>query len=552
MTEQNLQSSSISSISAADPSERAGEGSCAGMEAVGLEAGFAPETVEAAAGQAAGVAAGSVCDSLAGTAGDEPVNPPGWVRADLKLLFGLAVANVATTVAQTVMSVTDFYIVSLLPNAVAAQAAVSSAGLVFFSIFGFLLGAMVCTTTVVSQSLGAGRNRDCSAYAWQGFWISMLGGVAGFALWPFVPQMYALFRHDADVQEMESIYTQIRLLSLGVSGAQVALAHYFIGIHRPWANTHSAIASTVLNAVLTYAMALGAWGFPAMGVAGTAWATVIACVFRTVWLLIAMCYGSTAREFEARSTWRWDAEKVRRLLYVGWPSGVQFVLDISAWAAFQVWIIGMFGKTHLAATATVWRYTELSFMPAVGIGLAVSTAVGRAIGERRLHLAYRRTKLGTLLNMAYMGFMGLLFVVFGRPLMEIFSSDADVIALGVELLIFAAVFQLFDAVAITYNNALRGAGDTRWPTVVGATQAWVIMIGGGWVMAKYFPHLGSRGPWIFATLFVVTIGVTLWARWRWAAWEKLDVIGRDEPSVVDSTAQAQPGDAGVGSPASPA
>ncbi len=457
-----------------------------------------------------------------------PIEEAGWawVRGDLRLLFGLAAANVASMVAQTAMSITDFYVVSLMPKPVEAQAAVSSASLVFFSIFGLLLGAMVCTTTLVSQSLGAKRYRDCSAYGWQGFWISMIFGLLGFALWPVVPHLYALFGHDPAVQRMESLYTQIRLLSLGVSGAQMALSHYFIGIHSPWSNTISAVVSTLLNAVLAYAMVLGKWGFPVMGVAGAAWATVIATVFRLVWLMVAMCFGSTATQFESRGTWRWDGAKARRLMHVGWPSGIQFFLDISAWAAFIVWIIGRFGSTHLAATATVWRYTEVSFMPAVGIGLAVSTMVGRAIGERKVHLAYRRAALGTFFNMAYMGFMGIVFVVCGRFLMKVFSEDAGVISLGVELLIFAAVFQLFDAVAITYGNALRGAGDTRWPALVGATQAWVIMIGCGWVTARLYPQFGSRGPWVFATLFVIVIGITFWIRWRRGAWEKLDVIGR--------------------------
>lgn len=483
----------------------------------------------------------------AGVASLRGVDQPGWVWADIRLLFGLASANVASMVAQTVMSLTDFYVVSLLPNAVAAQGAVSCAAMIFFSVFGLLMGAMVCTTTLVSQSLGAQRFRDCSAYGWQAFWVSMIFGLLGFALYPVIPHIYAAFGHEPLVQVMETRYTQIRLLSLGMAGAQAGLAHYFIGIHRPWSNTHSAVWSTALNIVLTYVMVLGKWGCPTMGVAGAAWATVIATVFRTAWLLVAMCFGPSAGKFEARSTWRWDGEKVRRLLRVGWPSGVQFTLDISAWAAFQVWIIGMFGSVHLAATAVVWRYTELSFLPAVGIGLAVSTMVGKAIGERRLHLAYRRARLGAAVNMSYMGFMGLLFVVMGRQLMEVFSRDADVISVGIELLVFAAVFQLFDAVAITYNNALRGAGDTRWPAVVGATQAWGIMIGGGWVMARFYPEWGSRGPWVFAALFVIVIGLTLWTRWRWAAWEKFDVIGRD---AAEPTAAAD--DALFGSPAAPA
>lgn len=493
--------------------------------AVGLEAGFSPAVTAATEDHAA----------------IEPLLPappipadddlPGWpgVAVDLRLLLGLAVANVASMLAQTVMSWTDFYFVSLLPNAVSAQAAVSSAAMVFFSLFGLLMGAMICTTTLVSQSLGAGRPRDCSAYGWQGLWISMIFGLLGFAVWPLVPYLYSFFAHDPDVQRMETSYTQIRMLSLGVSGAQVALGHYFIGIHRPWSNTTSAIASTILNAFLTYALVLGRWGLPQMGVAGAAWATVIATLFRTLWLLADMCFGPTAGEFDARRTWRWDANKVRRLMHVGWASGVQFSVEISAWAAFLAWIVGTFGKTHLAATATVWRYTEVSFMPAVGIGLAVATMVGRAIGEGRPHLAYRRARLGAALNMTHMGLTGIFFVVFGRPLMDFFSDEPDVIALGAELMMFVAVFQMFDAIAITYNNALRGAGDTRWPAIVGAAQAWIIMIGGGWLIARFYPQLGSRGPWIFATLFLIVFGLTLWTRWRRGEWEKLDVIGRDAP-----------------------
>jgi len=195
--------------------------------------------------------------------------------------------------------------------------------------------------------------------------------------------------------------------------------------------------------------------------------------------------------------------------------------------------VGKFGTIHLAATATAWRFIELSFMPAIGIGMAVSTMVGRAIGEGRPDLARRRAGLGTVINMIYMGLMGVVFVVFGPALIRIFSRDAAVITLGAELLIFAAVFQLFDAVAITYSNALRGAGDTRWPAAVGAAQAWIIMICGGLWVARAHPELGSKGPWIFSTTFVIIVGVTFWLRWRRGKWERIDVIGRAERDVAD-------------------
>jgi len=462
---------------------------------------------------------------------------PAWT-ADLRHLLGLAAAGVAGTLAQTVMSFVDYWIVSQLPDASAAQAAVSSAGLVYFAIFGFLLGAMLCTTTVVSQSLGAGRRRDCSVYGWQGFWISMLYGLLAMLLWPLMPAIYGFFGHDPAVQEMEVVYTRVRLLSLGAAGAGTALGHYFIGIHRPWPNANSSIGSNLLNAVLTYGLVLGCWGLPAMGVEGAAWGTTIATFFRLAWLMWAMCLGPEAGLFEARYTWGWDADKARRLLRVGWPAGVSLVADIGAWAVFLVAIIGMFGTVHLAATGTVWRFTELSFMPAIGIGHAVSTMVGRSIGEGRPDLARRRAGLGAVLNVLYMGLMGVVFVAFGEPLMRLFCQDPEVIDLGVRLLVFAAVFQVFDAVAITYNHALRGAGDTTWPAVVGALQAWTIMIACGLLIGRLRPDLGSLGPWTFATLFVIVVGLTFWVRWRRGAWRNIDVIGL-QPESIEVAAEAR-------------
>ncbi len=464
--------------------------------------------------------------------GQAALSPDGqtW-RRELRLLLLIAGPNIASTLAESLLSIVDYAIVSQLGPA--AQAAVSSGAMVYFSVFGLMLGIMVCVTTVVSQSLGAGRLRDCSAYAWQGVWLALAFGAVGFAVWPMIPTLFEWVGHEPAVRAMEIDYTRIRFLSLGAAGASVALSHYFIGIHHPRYSAITVVGANVLNAVLSYGLVLGKWGLPAMGVAGAAVGTVIATVVRMGWLLAVMCFHPRVGQFDARRTWRMNTEKMRRLVAVGLPAGIAFVLDIGAWATFLTVVIGRFGTIHLAATATCWRFLELSFMPAVGIGSAVCTLVGRAIGEGRPRLARRRARMGTGLNMIYMGAMAAVLVFLGEPIMRLFSDNPEVIAVGVGVFVLAAVYQVFDAVAITYSHALRGAGDTRWPAVVGATQAWTLMIGGGLWIAHARPELGSMGPWAFATLFVLVIGVTLWARWRFGPWETLDVIGRSVPVVVD-------------------
>lgn len=445
-------------------------------------------------------------------------------------MLRIAGPNILATMAETCMSMVDFAVVSLIGPA--AQAAVSSGAMVYFSLFGLLMGTLVCVTTMVSQSLGAGRIRDCAAYAWQGLWLSAAFGIIGVAMWPIIPGLYAVIGHEPLVQQMEVEYTRIRLLSMGVAGAGLGLGHYFNGIHHPRQTMISVVIANLLNAVLTYGLVLGRWGLPEMGVAGAAWGTVVATIVRLGWLWGVMCFGRFGREFHGLHGWRLDWEKMGRLVWIGLPSGLAFVLDIAAWATFVTVIVGRFGTAHLAATATCWRLTELSFMPAIGIGAAVTTVIGKAIGQGRNDLAYRRAALGAVLNTTYMGLMGLIFLIYGRWLMELFSNDPEVIRVGRQVLICAAVFQTFDGVALTYIHALRGAGDTRWPAVVGPLQAWGIMIVGSAWVARAHPQLGSLGPWLFATAFVIIIGTTFWLRWRSGRWERIDAIGRTEPGAI--------------------
>ncbi|MBP7937272.1 MAG: MATE family efflux transporter [Phycisphaerae bacterium] len=457
-----------------------------------------------------------------------PATPTARWRDELPSLLRLAAPNVAATAAETIMSFTDFAIVSKLGPTVGsqAQAAVSSGGMIYFSFFGFLMGVMVCVTTVVSQSLGAGRLRDCSAYAWQALWLSVIATCAGFALWPVIPSLYALIGHEQAVQEMETVYTQIRLLGLGVAGACFALGHFFNGIHQPRHNAYSIVGTVVLNGVLTIALVYGKWGLPALGVAGAAWATVIANAVRLIWLLGVMLFSRPTAPFQATRTWPLNLDKMRRLVRVGLPSGCAFVLDITSWAIFLTVIIGQFGTSALAATAICWRYTELSFMPAVGIGHAVATLVGRSIGAGQPDSARRQAFAGAIVNMLYMGTLALIFTCCGRPLVALLSTDAAVVDLGSRLMIFVGLWQLLDAVAVTYSNALRGAGDTLWPAVVGSVQVWVFMIGGSLLIAYLKPAWGPYGPWALATLDISIVGVIMAVRWRLGAWEHMDVIGR--------------------------
>src|SRR5207237_4229539 len=90
----------------------------------------------------------------------------------------------------------------------------------------------------------------------------------------------------------------------------------------------------------------------------------------------------------------------------------------------------------------------------------------------------------------------------------------EVLRIGTTMLIFAAIYQLFDSMFIIYNGALRGAGDTFIPSIVTGLAVWTIMLCCGYVMARFFPQLGVAGPWTLAAIYGAVLGVFMLTPFR--------------------------------------
>jgi MATE family multidrug resistance protein len=122
------------------------------------------------------------------------------------------------------------------------------------------------------------------------------------------------------------------------------------------------------------------------------------------------------------------------------------------------------------------------------------------------------------------------FLCFGRPLMQVFTDEPEVVRLGVLLLAIAAFYQFFDALYITYAHALRGAGDTLVPALFTGGLCWLVMIGGGFLMAYQFPNLGVFGPWLAAMPYGITLGLWMFTRFTHGRWKHLGVLATHRSS----------------------
>ena len=454
-------------------------------------------------------------------------------ESSLRYMFKLAAPMVVTTISFTIMQFVDRYMVSRLGTE--ALAAILPAGFASFLPSSFVIGAMASLSTFVSQSLGRGDRKSCSNYFWQTIYL----GLAYFLLvvaimWPTAPWIFKLMGQPEAVAEMEVVYFRIILYAHILAVINWSGNQFFMGIHRPIITMCASLCGQVVNITANYVLIFGKLGFPAMGIAGAGWGTFIGIAVASVINMAVFLSGGMNTVFRTRRTLHLDFRRMHDLLKVGLPAGFGLMVNVALWGMILFALVGRFGTNALAATSAVLSYTSLSVMPVVGTGTALAAAVGKTIGADRKDLATRQTRICLRVALVYMGLVGVSFFVFRDSLMAFWSDDEKVIRIGVNILICAAIYQVFYAARVIYAGALRGAGDTLWLAIVSAAGAAILGLG-GLVITILSVELGALGPWIVATVSIIAVGLANYWRFKSNRWMKIDLFKRRPVGVPVET-----------------
>jgi len=467
-------------------------------------------------------------------AADLPILPPGpraeaW--RDLGEVMAIAFPVIIAMASHTVMGLVDAWMLS--KYGASELAASGPAGSMSWSVLAFILGTGSCVSTFVSQSLGRGQPAEGSRYTWQGIYFGLIAQVAAVPVIIWAPNVFTLFHNPPEVQRLSTVYFRIVLLHVAGTGAYAALSSFFQGIGKPEIPMWAALGANLFNAAAAAVLIFGKFGFPRLGMAGAAWATTMASYFQAGLLLIPFLARSAHERFRTRAACGLDLARLRRLLWIGAPSGFTFMLDAASWTLFIQLLISPLGVDVLAANSVACAILPIAFMPAVGINRAVTVLVGQYIGRGDIRAAKRRAYLSIAVAMAYMVSMGILFIIFRRPIIGFFRSEPAIVQAGGTMLILAAIFQAFDALAIVTLGALRGAGDTRFPAVVTVVVGWCIMLPLGYALT-FWAHLGYAGAWGAAAVQTALASLILFWRFVGEAWRKIDIFQGLKPDVLPS------------------
>lgn len=458
-------------------------------------------------------------------------------EASLKYMLKLSGPMVVTNISFTVMQFIDRFMVSRLGTD--SLAAVLPAAMVSFLPSSLLLGIMTCVNTFVSQSLGREKYSECSNYCWQAIIMGLLYSAVSLAImWPAAGWIFRVMGQPEEIISLEVVYLRIMLYSQFLAVFIWSSSQFFMGIHRPIITMWAAIVEQIVNVFFNYLLIFGHFGFPRMGIAGAAWGTFIGMAVGSVIRMAAFLFGGINERYESRKSFGIDLPRILDLVKIGLPAGLALMIGIAAWGTILFGLIGRFGKEPLAATGAVLSCMNVSFMPIVGISTALTAAVGKSIGSGRKELAMKQTAVCVRIAFVYMGFIGICFFLFRGPIMEFWAPfDDKVVTAGTNILIFAALFQFFDALAIIYIGALRGAGDTAWLAGVSAIAAILILGAGGFLVVALMPGLGASGPWAAALAEIMFVGLA--NRWRFKSkkWMRIDLFKR---RVVKMAGEIEP------------
>ena len=409
-------------------------------------------------------------------------------------LLLLAAPMIGVTLSRLLMGFIDFVMVSKLGTA--AQAAISPCTLLLYVIACAGMGVGQAVQTFVSQAEGRGQPERAGAYIWPTLLLALIGTIVSAPVAWFVGDWFPVLigrygHHPPDVQEMEIAFLRYGLWAVGPMIACAGLECFWNGLKRPMVD-FVAIANSL--------------------------ATLLAWSVRLVILVIPLFSAAIEQRYHVFSSLGLRLRELTQLLRTGAPIGMQWLVDVGAWFVFLQYLMPPLGEPAMAAANVVIQLMHLSFMPCLGIGMALTTQVGNAVGARDAALAVRRVQIARRIVLAYMGVMALLFIFGGEPLVSLLSwekNDAlrdDVLRLATQMAVWAGLFQVFDGLCIIYSFAARGAGDTRAPALLFAACCWGIFVLGGFALSRLWPNLGIHALWSMATLYIVVLGVLLW--WR--------------------------------------
>ena len=459
-----------------------------------------------------------------------------------KAVWVLALPVIISNLSRVLMSLVDVAMVGHLgPEALAAT---GMGGMLVWGALSLVLGIRTSVQTISSRRLGQKKTRECINALNNGFLLA-----AAYSLpisiigWFFGPQIIPLFIVDDITTPLAISYFRIASTGLFFNAISFVFQGFYTGIEKTRVHLSVTITSNLINAYFNIGLIYGRnkikdyfidsfekldlsflwfWAdFSGLGVSGAALGTLIASTWMTAHYYLYLQKQNIVKENGGFFNVGLNKAMLKRQVQLSFPMGIQEMMIAIGWSVFYK-IMALIGIIELATTQLLFTIMHASFMPALGVGQACATLVGKYMGTKEIEKSEKSISESLRIAEYIMGSMGLVFIVFPEFILSLFTSDTNIITMGIWGLRVIGVIQFVDAVGFTMFLALTGAGNTLYPAMVESLLIWFFMIPLSYYFGVY-SKLGFKLPWIVFAIYLILMAIILTAKVKKGDWKEIEV-----------------------------
>jgi MATE family, multidrug efflux pump len=409
------------------------------------------------------------------------------------------------------MGIVDTIIVA--PLGPAAIGAVGSGSTMFFAVMVLGMGTLLALDTFVAQNYGAGRLDECHRWLHAGLQLAIVMSVVLVAIGAFAVVQLPRAGLHPEVSALLQPYLAALLWSAPPLMIYTVFRRYLQAMHVVKSITVALVTANVINGVANWVLIYGHWGMPALGVRGSAYATLAARIYMMIFLVVIILIRERRIPSGVRDvSFVIDPARIWSLLRLGLPAAVQITLEVGVFAAASA-LAAQITPLAVAANQIVLNIAGFFFMIPYGLSSAAAVRVGHAVG-RRDALGARMSGAAALgLAVVVALIVSCAFVAAPRVFLRLFTNDVSVLHAGSTVLFIYAICQPFDGLQTVATGALRGLGETRVPMLVNLGGHWFVGLPTAYVLC-FNRGWGVEGLWVGLTAGLMLVGSVLVIVWR--------------------------------------
>ncbi|WP_341299276.1 MATE family efflux transporter [Lysinibacillus sp. FSL H8-0500] len=432
------------------------------------------------------------------------------IKEKYTLLLKMIVPILVTQIAIYLISFFDILMSSRYGTADLAGVSIGSS--IWMPIYTGLSGILLAITPIVSQLVGAKKEMDAKKAVQQGIYVAITLAIIIFiSLFLSIDWILSKMSLEPAVHRIAKSYIQAMCAGLVPLFLFFVMRCFIDALGRTRVTMMITMLTTPINIILNYLFIFGKFGLPELGGIGAGVATAITywlIFFITVWIIAKRVPFERFHLFHQWPKLEWLRWK--EILLIGVPIGISLFAETSIFSAVTM-MMSNFSTAIIAAHQIALNFTSLLYMVPLSISMGVTILVGFEVGAGRMRDARTYSYLCIATAILFSFISACILFILREPIAQMYTADDIVLEYAVHFLVYAAIFQLSDAIQAPVQGALRGYKDVMITFIMAIISYWVIGLPVGYVLAIH-TDFGPFGYWIGLVAGLTAGAITLFMR----------------------------------------